>query len=284
MTKPHRKGRKTRAILNRSPHPRRERRPRHNPATPAAARMAAMLRHFQRTGLGKVEYLARNRRLRKDRSRQRRPAAPAYLRNMLLYPVRERCPAKRMTLVPRLTPRLAVRPAPQAPRATLRRRLLQPVARRRLAAVPAVQTKTALQFPDPITKPRVLLPKPRGLLSKQSVLQLKTRDLLTGSLGPRHSQRVKRLGTTHPQVDSFFDSNVNPLLGCYEFSCLSNKRKANVINAPFDLARDLEVISEKLIRTMKSKHKYLDRINETYDELMQIPNGDPDPEIVRTDS
>lgn len=72
--------------------------------------------------------------------------------------------------------------------------------------------------------------------------------------------------------------------GSEEFSCLSNKRKANVINALFDLARELEVISEKLIKTMKSKHKYLDRINETYDELMQIPNGNPDPEIVRTAS
>ena len=66
-----------------------------------------------------------------------------------------------------------------------------------------------------------------------------------------------------------------------EFSCLSKNRKANVIRALFDLARELEVISEKLIKTMKSKHKYLKRINETHDELIQIPNNGPEPEKVR---
>ena len=196
MTQPYRNARKTRAILHRSRDPRRERRPRHNPATKAAARMAAMLRHFQGTRLGKVEYLACDRRSHISRSRQRRTAAPAYLRNVLLHPVRARRPAQRPALVARLSPRLAPRPASKALRAALRRRLLQPVARRRLAAVGAGQTETALQLPYPVPKPRVL--------------QLKTRNLLTGALGPRHSQRVKRFGTTHPKVDSFFDSTVNP--------------------------------------------------------------------------
>ena len=196
MAKPHRNTRKTRAILHRSRHPLGEPRPRHNPATRAAARMAAMLRHFQRTGLRKVEHLTHNRSPLKGRSRQRRPAAPAYLRNMLLHPVRARHPAQRLALVARLTTRLATRLAAKALRPTLRRRLLQPVARRRLAAVPAVQTQTALQRPDPVTKPRVL--------------QLKTRNLLTRALGPGHPQRVKRFGTTHPKVDSFFDPAVNP--------------------------------------------------------------------------
>ena len=123
-------------------------------------------------------------------------AAPAYLRNVLLNPVRARRSAQRPALVARLTPRLAPRPASKALRAALRRRLLQPVARRRLAAVGAGQTETALQLPYPVTKPRVL--------------QLKTRNLLTGALRPRNSQRVKRFRTTHPKVDSFFDSNVNP--------------------------------------------------------------------------
>ena len=81
-------------------------------------------------------------------------------------------------------------------RATLARRLLQTVARRRLAAIAAVQTETALQITYPLPKP--------------SVLQLKTRDLLSGSLGPGHPQRVKRFGTTHPKVDSFSNPRVNP--------------------------------------------------------------------------
>ena len=48
MAKPNRNNRKTGAILNRTRYAVRERRPRHNPATSAATRMAAMLRHFQR--------------------------------------------------------------------------------------------------------------------------------------------------------------------------------------------------------------------------------------------
>ena len=82
-----------------------------------------------------------------------------------------------MDLVARLTARLPTRLATKAPRATLTSRLLQTVARRRLAAIAAVQTETALQITYPLPKP--------------SVLQLKTRDLLSGSLGPGHPQRVK---------------------------------------------------------------------------------------------
>ena len=158
--------------------------------------MAAMLRHFQRTRLRKVENLTRNRRAHKKRSRQRCPAAPANRRNVIPDTIRARRPAQRLALVARLTARLAARLAPQALCATLTRGLLQPVARRRLAAVAAVQTKTTLQYPYPLPKPRVL--------------QLKTRDLLSRSLGPGHPQRVKRLGTTHPKVDSFSNRRVNP--------------------------------------------------------------------------
>ena len=158
--------------------------------------MTAMLRHFQRTRLRKVEYLTRDRRAHRSRSQQRRPAALAYLRNMVLHPVRGLNTAQGLALVARLTARLAARLATKAPRATLTRRLLQTVARRRLAAIAAVQTETALQITYPLPKP--------------SVLQLKTRDLLSGSLGPGHPQRVKRFGTTHPKVDSFSNPCVNP--------------------------------------------------------------------------
>ena len=61
MTKPHRNARKTRTIPNRTRYPLRKRRPRHLTATPAAAGMTAMLRHFRRTRLRKVECLTRYR-------------------------------------------------------------------------------------------------------------------------------------------------------------------------------------------------------------------------------
>ena len=207
MAKPNRHSRKTPAILNRTRYPLGERRPRHDPAPPAAARMTAMLRHFQRTRLRKVEYLTRYRRAHRSRSQKRRPAALAYLRNMVLHPVRGLNTAQRLALVARLTARLAARLAAKALCATLARRLLQTVARRRLAAIAAVQTETALQITYPLPKP--------------SVLQLKTRDLLSGSLGPGHPQRVKRFGTTHPKVDSFSNPRVNPppnsdILGSYD--------------------------------------------------------------------
>ena len=221
MTEPDRNARKTQAILNRTRYAIGKRRPRHSPATPAATRMAAMLRHFQRTRLRKVEYLTRYRRAHKRRSQKRRPAAPARRWNMVLHTVRARRPAQRPALVARLTARLAIRLATKALCAALRRRLLQTVARRRLAAIAAVQTETALQLTYPLPKPRGLLPKRGVLLPKPSGLQLKTRDLLSGSLGPGHPQWVKRLGTTHPKVDSFFVPTVNPInksdiLGSYD--------------------------------------------------------------------
>ena len=196
MTKPDRNARKTRAILNRTRYAVRERRPRLNPATTAAACMTAMLRHFQRTRLRKVENLTRYRRAHRRRSRQRRPAAPANRRNVIPDTVRACRTAQCLALMARLTPRLPTRLAAKALCATLARRLLQTVARRRLAAIAAVQTETALQITYPLPKP--------------SVLQLKTRDLLSGTLGPRHPQWIKRLGTTHPKVDSFYNRRVNP--------------------------------------------------------------------------
>ena len=97
---------------------------------------------------------------------------------MLLHTVRAGRPAQRLALVPRLTARLTARLTPQATGSTLRRWLLLTVARRRLAAVAAVQAKTTLQRRNPLNKTRVPIPQP-------GVLQLQTRVLLTRSLGSR---------------------------------------------------------------------------------------------------
>ena len=204
MTQPDRHTGKAPAILRRCRHACRERRPRYHPATPAAPRMTAMLRHFQRARLRQVEYLARDRIAHRRRRRQRRPAAPAGRRNMLLHTVRDGRPAQRLALVPRLTARLAARLVPQATGSTLCRRLLQPVARRRLAAVAAVQTKTVLQRRYPLNKTRVLLTQP-------GILTFQTRDLPLGCLGTGHRQStMRRFGTTHGKVDSFSNPRVNP--------------------------------------------------------------------------
>ena len=104
-------------------------------------------------------------------------------------PVRGLNTAQRLALVARLTLGFVSRLATKALRATSRSRLLQTVARRSASAIAAVQTETAFQLTYPLPKP--------------SVLQLKTRDLLSGSLGPGHPQWVKRFGTTHGVVDSF---------------------------------------------------------------------------------
>ncbi len=61
MTKPHRNARKTRTIPNRTRYTLRKQRPRHLTATPAAAGMTAVRRHFQPTRLRKVEYPTRYR-------------------------------------------------------------------------------------------------------------------------------------------------------------------------------------------------------------------------------
>ena len=176
VPQPDRRTGKALAIRHRSRHVDRERRSRHHPATPAAPRMPPMLRDLQRARLRQVENLPRDRLA--DRRRQRRPAAPAGRRNMLLHTVRAGRPAQRLALVPRLTARLTARLTPQATGSTLRRWLLQTVARRRLAAVAAVQTKTTLQRRNPLNKTRVPIPQP-------GVLQLQTRVLLTRSLGSR---------------------------------------------------------------------------------------------------
>ena len=217
MTQPDRRIGKPRTILRRGRHAGRERRPRRLTATPAATRMTPMLRDLQRARLRQVEYLTRYRMTDRRRRRQRRPAAPAGRRNMLLKPVRAGRTAQRLALVPRLSARLTARLAPQATGSALRRWLLQTVARRRLAAVAAVQTKTTLQRRYPLNKTRVLLPKPSGL-------PLQTRDLLTRmsrtrapSNGSNGSEWLWR-GLAH-----FKPPRQPPptpdILGSYEMSC-----------------------------------------------------------------
>ena len=175
-------------------------------ATPAATRMTPMLRDLQRARLRQVEYLTRDRIADRRRSTTATPRSPGRTAGTwLLKPVRglatygtASCPCAPSD-----------RPAygPSCPSGYWVRRsarwLLQTVARRRLAAVAAVQTKTTLQRRYPLNKTRNLLPKPSGL-------QLQTRDLLTRCLGHGHPQRVKRFGMTHGEVDSFSNPRVNP--------------------------------------------------------------------------
>ena len=141
---------------------------------------------------------------------------------MLLKPVRAGRTAQRLALVPRLSARLATRLATKALCATLRRRLLQTVARRRLAAVAAVQTETTLQFPYPLPKPRGLLPKTRRSApeatrsptqdARSSVRKSRTRAPSTGQTVRNDSwQRLTHF--SFPRVNPI---NKSDILGSYD--------------------------------------------------------------------
>ena len=121
-------------------------------------------------------------------------------------------------LWPGCPPGLRPRFAAQASGSPLRLRLLQPIARRRLAAVAAVEAKTALQLLDTLDETRdllfqsrVLLPQPGILLAKPGVLFLQVSDLLRRGFGrcPRR-RAVWRLGTAHVVVESFPEMPVKP--------------------------------------------------------------------------
>ena len=174
MTQPRRRPRKTRTLLRRSRHAHREPGPRQHSATAAAPTVNPMLHHLQRAGRRQVEQRARNRCARRRRTRQGRPTPPAAHRDMVLHTIRVRRTPQRLPLAARLAPRLL----PQAPRPTPGRRLRKPVARRRLAAVAALQPKTALQHRYPLDKTRPLLPKRR-------VPCLQARNLLLQTPGYR---------------------------------------------------------------------------------------------------
>ena len=208
-----------RAVLHRRRHPVGERRSRHRPATPAAPGMRSVLVHLQRTRLGKIEDLAGDRRSRLGRVRKRRTAPFAGRRHVVLHLIRVTGAAQCLALVAGLSTGLAARFAAQASGSPLRLRLLQPIARRRLATVAAVQAETALQPLDTLDKTRdllfqarVLLPQPGVLFPKLGVLLLQASDLLRGRFGRSPRRRVaRRLGIAHVVVESFSEIPVNPL-------------------------------------------------------------------------
>ena len=120
--------------------------------------------------------------------RQRRPATPAEHR-MLLHLVRARI---RHSIWPSLTTRLATRSCREGSGPTLRRRLLQAVARR--------IASSNCSDPDGAPTPR----------SGHEATRSPTQDaqFLTGTLGPGYPQRKR--SEPHRKLDSFFDSDVNP--------------------------------------------------------------------------
>ena len=105
-----------------------------------------MLGHHRRLGRGQVEHLPPQGLALRVGRRQRRRARVTTRRQVGLDPIRAVCLAQGRALVPPLPARALAGAAPLALRALLRRRLGWPVARRRLAAVAAVQPHSALQF------------------------------------------------------------------------------------------------------------------------------------------
>jgi len=64
-----------------------------------------------------------------------------------------------------------------------------------------------------------------------------------------------------------------------KFSLLSNERKESVLNHLFDQARDLEASSQKVIETMKSRHKFLCKLKKEHESFMsslhsEVPTDD----------
>jgi hypothetical protein len=135
-------GREVRPVLDRPSHRLGECRPRRRPAVRAAAVVGAVLGHLQRLWIGQVEDLAG---LMADRVRQAKGAATAGAgrRQVVEDGLGMFGLPQRAAGVPLLAAGLAARRLAQAGRA---RRLPQPIAGRRLAAVGAVQSKLPLQF------------------------------------------------------------------------------------------------------------------------------------------
>ena len=178
--------------------------------------MTPMLRDLQRARLRQIEYLTRYRSAHRRRRRQRRPAAPAGLPRTCSSNRSGTMMAVRHSVLP-LKPR-SVRPSlrPVLPlRLPVRRSdagFFNPSLDGGWPLLRLYQTETTLQFPYPLPKPRGLLPK-RGVRVLHEAARSPTQDARSssGSLGPGHPQWVKRLGTTHPKVDSFFVPTVNPI-------------------------------------------------------------------------
>ncbi len=155
----HHNGADPRAVLHRSRYAGRKRRLGSLAACRTTTLMGAMLGHDHRTWLGQVEDLPRCVSARHGGC-QPHPTSGAGLRIVVLHHVGRLGLTQRvarMSLSPpgRVAGRLAQAPHPH--------RLLEPVARRRLAAVGAIQSKATLQLGDPRPQGRYLLGLRRDL-------------------------------------------------------------------------------------------------------------------------
>ena len=137
-----------RAILHRRVYALRKRAPRSRAAARALADMRPMLGDDERARLGQVVHLTR-RVIERHAARQRAAASRTDRRKMIDDLIRRGGLAESLALVALLPARLFVRALTQARHP---RRLLQPVARRRLAAVGTVQAEPPLEFPNPSHK------------------------------------------------------------------------------------------------------------------------------------
>ena len=148
--------RHARTILHRRRHACGKRRPCRRAAMTANATVSAVFRGLEGARLRQVEDLSCDRASIPVRSRQRRAAARTVRRMMILDMVRPVGPAQGRARVPGLPAARPARFAALAPCPGLRPRLLQPVTRRRLAAVPAVPAKLPLQLFKTLPQGRVL--------------------------------------------------------------------------------------------------------------------------------
>ena len=209
------------AVLHRCRHPVGERRPRHRPAMPAALGMrpgarsppVGSARADRRPGMG-------DRRSRLGRVQKRRAASLAGKPACGPSPdPGDRGGAAILALMAGLPAGLAARFAAQASGSPLRPRLLQPIARRRLATVAAVEAKTTLQLLDALDEDaRLALPAARSAAeAKRFPLEAGCSPLPDGrssvrafrALIPRR-RAARRLGIAHAAVESFPEIPVNP--------------------------------------------------------------------------
>ena len=128
-----------------------KRSPRRHAAGGASARVRTMFRDDERLRLGEIEHLPRGVILRHP-WRQRRTAFGAARGVMIGDFVGLGGLSQGLALVTLLPARLSAGFFAQAPHP---RRLLQPIARRRLAAVLTVQAEPALEFGDPRFQSRI---------------------------------------------------------------------------------------------------------------------------------
>ena len=165
--------------------------------------MGAMFAHHQRRGCGQIEDLSDNM-TGAVSAAQLVAAGVAAGRKMIDDQIRRGGLAQGFAGLPGLPDLPAGRLARCAAQAAGPRRLLQPVARRRLAAIAAVQAKAALQLRHAGQKLRVLRNKCGVLCNKHRVLRLQcgNQRQRSPSRGRKLVTKIEILGRCHQHLDS----------------------------------------------------------------------------------